>query len=292
MREFDEFEKNLITKIIYFKQAELSSNFRSILGSFMIDRGIEIDTRTNEAWIYFDRDKFSDYNSESNTYLPKSDFIEQLTPTINIIIKIIFLLDYLEKNGLIFLYNFAQTSDEILSHPSLKSKPEPLRLTIPDKKIIGLLEDFFHKEIIISQNLVSLVDDNFCTKEDIRHKKTIQIANESIKVSKEAILISYVIGGFSIIFSIVSLIQSYYLSSKPVEISAEQIQMIQHEIKNKSTELLISKTNNKIDSLQKILFEIKGELSELNHSDKRAKIENKLDVLIHQTKQIDFNTKK
>jgi hypothetical protein len=236
MREFDDFEKKTIRKLKSFKEKGVNLNFLSLLDDFLNDKGVEITRSTKEGWIYFDVNKFAYYDSSINTWIPKVELTQEVASTTEIIIKTIFLLDYLEKNGLVFLYDLVQKDKDVESFPEIKISPHPLRLVISEKKVVELLIIFFHKEVVISQSIITLVNNDFLTKEEIQHSETIEYANrslltgeKSIKVANRAINISIALGLISVLLSLYSIV----LNKQEIDQLEKSIENIDSKSKDK-----------------------------------------------------------
>lgn len=250
MREFDDFEKQIIRKLKTFKEKGIYLNFLSILDDYYKDRAIEIKRDTKEGWIQFDTKKFANYDKNINAWIPKQDLVKEIAPSIDIIIRIIFLLSYLEKNGLIFLYDFATSNENISSFPKLNTPPEPTRLPLPDKKVIDLLIDYYYKEIFISQSIVNLVNNEFKTKDEIQHEETIAYANKSLKTGEEsiktanfAVIVSIIIGSVGLVVAGYSTYQTYQISQKPIDINTTQLKVFENKAYEMTTKL------NRLDSI-------------------------------------------
>lgn len=223
MRDFSEFEKDVLRKLQRYKSNGVNLNFLSILDPYFKNRAIEIDRVNRTANILFNTKSFAEYDSSTNAWMPKNDLVKEVAPTVDIIISLIFLLSYLENQGLIFMYDLAKDSNKISSFPELDKKPTPIPLEISDKNVVELLIKFFNKEIHISQSVVELVNNNFKLKSDIQHEQTITIANRSIKITWIAIVISTLIGLLSLGIAVTFNKKSIELSNQPTKIESSEL---------------------------------------------------------------------
>lgn len=260
MREFDDFEKEIIRKLKNFKERGVNLNFLSILDDFFTDRGIEINNKTNEAWICFNTTKFCNYEKSINAWIPKTDLIYETVPTTEVIIKVIFLLNYLDKNGIIFLFDFAKSDKDVHSYPEFKTKQTPTKLEISDKKVTKLLIGYFYKEIVISQSIITLVNNKFLTVEELQHAENISYANRSLEAAENsliearrsittanrAIIYSIILGLIGLCISTYSIILTQRQLEQPIEIKIEQFNKQKNSI-DKTNEL--KKNSCQLDSI-------------------------------------------
>jgi hypothetical protein len=210
MREFDSFEKQIIRKLKDHKEAELSINFLLLLETLLVDRGIEIKKSTKDAWIYFDASRFAYYDNAVDAWILKASLLPEVAQTIEHIIKLIFLLDYLETKGLVFLYEFSQNERDTESFPKIEEPFTPLRMPISEKKVVEMLLSFFQKEIVVSQSITTLVTNNFLTRREVQHMETIEYANRSLRTGERSINMANRATGVSIVLGAASVLLSLY----------------------------------------------------------------------------------
>lgn len=256
MREFDDFEKRIIRKLKGFKERGVNLNFLSILADFFTDRGIEVNKKTDEAWICFDTRKLCTYDQSINAWIPKVDLVYETAPTTEVIIKVIFLLNYLDKNGIVFLFDFARSDKDVVSFPEFNTKPVPTKLIVSDKKVVELLISYFHKEIVISQSIITLVNNNFLTTEEIQHAENVGYANRSLKAAEKsiksanrAIKYSIILGVVGLVISIYSIVLTQRQIEQPIEIKKEQLENLKSTLKPIDETKVLEKISNQIDSL-------------------------------------------
>ncbi|OKL39979.1 hypothetical protein [Pontibacter flavimaris] len=264
MREFDEVEKQILRKIKRYKESGITINFSAILDDFYKDRALKIRRDTKESWILFSNSKFGKFDSNIGAWIPKDEMIKGVAPSTEILIKIIFLLNYLEKNGFIFLYDFAGSDEKVSIFPTLDSSPRPHPFPISDKKLTELLIEYFYKEVYISQSIVTLVNNDFKTKDEIQHDEAIKLANDSlivgrdsikigkqsikvgkdsIKTANKAITVSIVVGALSVLLSGYSIYLTYANSGQPLDLNPEQVKSVENKITEVSDKL------NRLDSI-------------------------------------------
>lgn len=216
MRDFDDFEKTVIRKIKHLKENGIIVNFSSLLDDYLENRGVKMDRANKLAWVQYDTTMCCTYDQQTKGWSPDQRFNAiDITITIDVIIRLIFLLNYLEKEGYVFTYNFARVNDNIISHNRIASNVEPVALEISDANIAELLINYFHKNIFASQTIVDLVNDNFKSKEEIRHEENIRIANDSIIESKRSVKLAKNAIWVAIATALVGIIISVYQIISP-----------------------------------------------------------------------------
>jgi len=291
MREFDIFEKSVITQLRNFQERGVKLNFLSIVDFFFKDRAIEIDRTSEKAWIQFDTRTYATYDKKNNAWFPTKKAIDAVNPAIDTIVRLIFLLNYLQKNGLIFMYGLGNDPNSVTAFPILNSPPEPVRLEISDSNVVELLIKFFNQEIFTSHSLIELVKNDFRLKSDIQHEQSITIANQGLSTSRRsinitwiAIVVSTLIGLASLGITIIFNNKTLKLSSQPTKIESPELKNIleaDHSILNEikrlsSSQILQDSLTLKRDSLIKlnieILNDIKRQTNSINKQIKDANI--------------------
>ncbi len=217
MREFDDFEKEIIRYLQGNKENNIPTSFRSMFTDLFPDQGIAIGKETQEGWICFNVQKFAYYDSSINVWIPKVDLSSEAARTTERIIKLIFLLDYLQGKGLVFLYDFAHPEEKASMHI-----PQSLRMSITEHKVVEVLMGFYFKEIVISQGIVVLVRNGFLTRKELQHRETITYANRSLLTGERSITTANRATGVSIILGLISVLLSLYsIHQSQKQLSAE-----------------------------------------------------------------------
>ncbi|MFY0605869.1 MAG: hypothetical protein JXR10_04085 [Cyclobacteriaceae bacterium] len=250
MREFDDFEKSVITELRNFQERGVKLNFPSILDFFFKDRAVKINRTSNEAHLLFDARTYARHDQGMNAWIPTEKAVNAVSPSIDTVIRLIFLLNYLEKNGLIFMYELGNNPDPISTFPILPSPPSPVELKISDQNVVSLLIKYFGQEIFTSQSLIELVKNNFRLKSDLQHDKTVELANQSLTTGKRSIKVGWFAIGLSTLISLISLGIAITFNQRSLELSKQPTKI-------ESAELTRIQTNNE---------ELLKELKQLNES--------------------------
>lgn len=276
MRTFDEFEKNLIRKIIGFRNDDVMVSYSNLMTDILFNKGLCLDRERKTAVVLFPETK-------TETLGQQIDFIFEANRVREDLIKTTFLLNYLEKNGYILLYENMTGIKNPFYYCGFKY---PVKVPINDKNIASLICEYFFKSLFISQELVDLVSDNFVSKEEIRHnvsitkaQDSIDLANKSLFLSRIGIWLSFGIGIISIIMSLISLHYTRESLARDTKIDSNQLKLIQTQTDS------ISELKNRNDS---VYFErVNKQLIEIKNS-----IDNKELSKVVRTKVVNFPKEK
>jgi hypothetical protein len=147
MRTFSQFEKKIIRKIKINKEHGQHIRFTELMDDYLVDKGFRIDSAGNKSYILFNAKSFCAYDNAQNMWIPTNgNILAKMFNEINeVIIETIFLLEYLEKNGYIFFYKQANSTNNDYSKIP-PNNPVSL-LIISDQNITKILIDNFHKSI-------------------------------------------------------------------------------------------------------------------------------------------------
>lgn len=225
MRTFSDFEKTLLRKIKFNKERGLHIGFTALMDDYLQDKGLRIDPPNNQSYILFNARRFCTYDPQLNAWMPTDgNQLADMSNEINeVIIGTIFLLDYLKKNGYIFLYQRANSDYNDYSRIPQGDPVSPM--VISDQNITRILSDNFHKSIYASQIIIDLVNNEFKTSEDIQHEQNIGVATEGLRVANNSIIVAYVAIVIGVITSIISIVVSWP-DNKPLEINKSQFESL------------------------------------------------------------------
>lgn len=201
MREFDDFEKQILVILKQEKEEKRTSSFSSLLQSRLDDKAVYLINEERKAYLCVDTKVYCEYNPETNIWDMKRHHNFNTIFLIDNIVRIIFLLNYLENHGFAFLFKYGITPDNYMYTKDLGTNPSPTRTLISDEKITELLFQYFGKQIILSESIVTLVNDGFMFREQIHHNQTFEIAKKSIKLAYISIIASLIIGIISLLIS-------------------------------------------------------------------------------------------
>lgn len=190
MRALNSFEKDIIRRIVEQNHRDIVT----LLNPYMLDKDIALDYTTRTAIVHFDQDIYL-----PNNHYGSNRLIDEVLKISDIIISIVGILDYLRQNYYLKLIQGAETPSPpqfgrlIQGHKSITYQ-------IYDKEITELLLINAFKTIKVEQSLFDFVNDNFRTKDEIRH-------TENIAWAKKAFIAAIIIGGLDLF---VSSLDTYY----------------------------------------------------------------------------------
>jgi hypothetical protein len=179
MRTFDDFEKNILRKLKEYYEGGILQNHISLLDDEFDYKEIVIDKTNNIVTIGFDYDRYMP-NGNNGAY----NLIDEVNHISRVLIKTIFLLKYLEDNGYVFMFNESKQSDSPNIHSRITSSKKTIRHEIADKNVCNIIINYFTKTILISQAIIDLVNDNFISKEEIRHNENIKLSIDNLNEAK------------------------------------------------------------------------------------------------------------
>jgi len=94
------------------------------------------------------------------------------------------LLQYLEKNGMLFLYQESQ-DEKNSRYGGLIAGNQFIPSKIHDRDAVQLILEFSKKTIIINQAFRDYVENDFKTNEDVKHYQNMELAEENIELARE-----------------------------------------------------------------------------------------------------------
>jgi hypothetical protein len=201
MKTLDFTENDLLRKIVENYQNDVTVRLYDLMDQEFQNIEMLLDYENDVVKLRFDRNVFTDdfgliYTAQQITWK---------------LMKFVTLLNDLQEMKFIFLFQ---------DFPN----PKPLRLgavltiqnsiiyEIPDQKVCHLIIENILKTIVVGQYLVDYVNNNFKTREQIRHDQAIELSDNNLKVAKEslrkssqAILIAVAVGCLSILLGLISL---------------------------------------------------------------------------------------
>ncbi|MBT3168655.1 MAG: hypothetical protein HN952_04960 [Candidatus Cloacimonetes bacterium] len=194
MKTFDQFEKSLINKIV--NDTRLGRNIINILDEFLDKTCVKIDITTRAVDLKFEIQGTLPTQTETDW------IINQKLPELQIqIIQTLNLTNYLEKNGFITTFKKSNVPQTQIQFGKCAVNLGNVGYSFPDPKTNDLLIEYAEKEIMPSPDLAEFVANKYQTKDDLRYK------NQKC-ATWTGIIISIVVGLFSIGFGISSIYQS------------------------------------------------------------------------------------
>ncbi len=193
MRDFSDFEKRLIRKIL-----EIFSipGGLSVLGNILdyeLDPNIYIEVKSNsDCPIMIKRDYWEEITNKYST-IGLSELIKSIESKL---LLTLMLIAYLEKERLILL-----TGELDLQYLGEKeSSSEYNEYQLKDKKLKDLLYNYSRKKITPVEGLKKLVDNNFKSDEEIRIERQFELNRKSFYWTAASVMIA----GIALIVSIIN----------------------------------------------------------------------------------------
>lgn len=182
MRTFDTFEQQLIQKLKDLYVRGTLPNMIFLIDDCFQNMGLDFNKPKNIVHILYDSDFYPVNETSSENIITESTKISR------VLMKTIFLLEYLESQGYIFMFTEGMQTKKIEQYSKISNEIPPIKQQINDPKICKLILEFYPKSILISQSIVDLVNDNFKSKEEIRHVENLRVANENLEEAKIAVV--------------------------------------------------------------------------------------------------------
>ncbi len=179
LKSFDKIEKELITRLVKEKEGGQAVQLGNVLDTFFQNTYIKIDKTQNSVEIMY----------------AHADQTSQIIQDQSRVASIILLLNYLEKNGFISLFNCANYSTPTSTIGQGAHNTCTISYSFPDQSISSWLLNNCDKQIVVSYDLVELVKDNFISKDELRFRK-------QQKITWISIIVSFLIGLSGIIMNL------------------------------------------------------------------------------------------
>lgn len=165
MKVFDKHERDIVGKITH--GSGYSRNLINILDSLNNLQGtrVQIDKANKKASFLFQTQAAEPTESEIKWGIEKQKQLVEL------LIKNLTLLGYLEKEELAVFFEPATNNEQTIEFGMGAVNMPSYRMSIDDQNVVDLLIKYVHKEIMPSPSLRELENNNFQTNEEIRFKK-------------------------------------------------------------------------------------------------------------------------
>ncbi|HEX8547763.1 MAG TPA: hypothetical protein VF691_12430 [Cytophagaceae bacterium] len=181
MRNFDSFEKEVLTRIRTLYQENNDVAFVSLLDPYLTDKGIKTEEYRNSAYFLFDSLKYSSVlNGERS---PSGDLKVEMKDLSDKIIRIGILTKYLDKEGMLLIHNNID-NQKISSYTKITNNETPFEEEISDKKFTVYLKELVQSSFFISYGLIEFVNKDFKSDVEIRILENQKIASESLDIAK------------------------------------------------------------------------------------------------------------
>lgn len=159
MKEFDAFEKYAIKAIIRddnFKNKGLSNILYGILSGLSL-----YFNYLNEGYYFDDKNKVVIFQRNDSNSMYDS------VKLAGVIIKYYLLIDYLKRNRLLITYK-SNIPDPTANDPKMK-----YLYPIADNDVYNIIKKYTTHHFIVTQELITFVNNGFRTEEDIHQRKVL-----------------------------------------------------------------------------------------------------------------------
>lgn len=215
MRNFNESEKKVLTQIVEQRhQSTIQKLIQATLFSLLEDSpdkpevGIEFDTKTEIVKVYLeiDPDLLNNFNPTCKLNLSEQPskirlkYATKITSVLKFIVSILSVIDYLEKNHLVYLYEMAprQAFDPLVINRKYKDELLSFWQEIHLDKRNHVFETLL-KTIFPTPELEEFVKNGFKDREQLQHE-------ENVTVQRDSLNAAYKLGTYSIIVAVLSVV--------------------------------------------------------------------------------------
>lgn len=169
MREFTEFEKELIRRI----GSRKGNNLPKLIEPYLLDVKISVNIETNVSKIIFD----TDYNEQIDKTPHRIAKIEE------IIIQSVNLIKLFEDKGYIFTYTSANQIQNPFTYGDANISPSSISYSFPDQRISELLTRYSIQEIFITPEIAVFIKNGFIPRDEKRFRKQFLLAITALIVA-------------------------------------------------------------------------------------------------------------
>lgn len=247
MREINNFEKDILRRIIHYHNNGIVSNVASILDHRLVNKDIFLDYQNNSAEIRAD---IQFYN--------QGTLIDEVRTLTLEIVTVVNLLKDLQNHSYVSLFLEAPLPNNI-RYGQLVNGNASVSATIHDPNVKNLLLDYSLKSILVGQPLIDFVANDYRTNEQVQADNEKAQALSDSRINKRNL---YIAVGALVISTLLSFWEIYNGTQevKYGKMQVEQEQNVrlndsqQKSLENKleDTKQLQQQTINVLDSIRKI----------------------------------------
>lgn len=214
-------EKYLLKEIVTRWKRGQTVCLADILDKFLVDIDIKIDYNKNTVELLFDQEKISDLNRLPQLASEKAWLL----------MRFVLLIKYYQGLDYMFLYQESRLTDPVNRFGQLLQGRKTISYHLTDTTILNCVLDYSYKTIVIGQILIDFVENNFRTREQIRHEENLILAEKNLSIShgnlfesKRGVKRSTIAIIVSVVVGLISLFTSIILSvtQSKVELKSEQ----------------------------------------------------------------------
>lgn len=241
MRQINDFEKEILNRIITFYNRGIVPNLASVIEPYLENKEIYIDFVANLAEIRADAQY---YNQES--------LVDEVRTMTLRIVTVVMLIKYLQDNGFITIFNETTNTPTQERYGQLIQGNTCLTAAIADTNVKNLLIDYSFKSILLGQALIDFVSNDFRTKEQVDSDKDTSINKRNLKIAVIALIASTIIGVIGLIFSFFEVKYCRLQIEQQQNVLLNKVQYKVFETQNDSACVLVRKPTEKVQEFDKL----------------------------------------
>ena len=255
MRHLNDFEKDIIRRIVYISNNIDNPNYASVIDHLLVDKEVVLNFTNRSVSV----------NTDIRFY-QQDTLIEEVQKITLELVTTINLLEELEKFGYVLTFLEAKPNNPTIFGQFVRGNT-PVQYDLVDERIINLLLDYSVKTIIVRPSLQAYVTNNFKTNEEIKEEQErisqavdLRINKRNLKIAMWALIISIVLGIYEIYLGHqeVKYGKMQVEQEQDVKLNDRQLQDLTNKIESTSKQVelttkQIEQSNNKIDTLTKVI---------------------------------------
>lgn len=193
MRKLNDFEKDIIRRIVYISNNLDNPNYASVIDHLLVDKEVVLNYTNRSVSVNTDI-----------TFFHQDTLLEEVQKITLELVTTINLLEELEKFGYVLTFLEAKPNNPTTFGQFVRGNT-PISYDLVDERIINLLLDYSVKTIIVRPSLQSYVTNNFKTDEEIKEEQErisqaedLRTNKRNLRIAMWALIISTIIGIYEI----------------------------------------------------------------------------------------------
>ncbi len=176
MREFTEFEKQLIKRI----NSGQGNNLPNLIDPYLSDVSISVNTLTNATTIIFETANQQQINN----------IVDRLADIEAIIIQSVNLIKIFEDKGYIFTYTRSNNIQTQFTYGTAAVNLPSTPYLFPDQRISELLTRYSIQDIFVTPELAVFIKDDFIPRDEKRFRKQFCLATIALMVALSGVFVN------------------------------------------------------------------------------------------------------
>ena len=177
MREFSEFEKQLIKRIGDGK----GNNLPNLIDPYLRNVSISINVETNETTALFE---VAD-QQQIDTIVSRATEIEVT------IIQAVNLIKLFEEKGYLFTYKRSKNIDDPFVYGTAAVNLGHITYSFPDERVNELLRKYSTQDIFITPELQVFINDGFIARDEKRFRRQFTLATRALIVALVSVFVNF-----------------------------------------------------------------------------------------------------